>query len=318
MKLGIDLGGSKIEIIGLDEKVGLDKKSSLSKKGSLDDMIPESLVECYRKRILTPQGNYEKTLQAIVQLVNDAEIFLEKKGTVGIGIPGAISTQTGLVKNANSVCLIGKPLQVDLENRLQRKIRMNNDANCMTVSEATDGSGKNESIVFGVILGTGTGGGIAINQQIITGKNMIAGEWGHNPLPWPQLCDAPDMGCYCGLQNCIETYLSGPGLLNRFHYVGGQADSVQDLLQQIQDSNLLALQSMENYESQLARALASVINVIDPDIIVLAGGLSNIQRLYTNIPKLWGDYIFSDYVSTKLVAAKHGDSSGVRGAAWLW
>jgi len=308
MKLGIDLGGTKIELIALDKKSALDNTTKNS----------DQLIECYRKRVSTPQGNYEKTIHAIVELVNQAETSLNKTGTLGIGIPGAISAQTGLVKNANSVCLIGKPLQRDLENQLQRKIKINNDANCMTVSEATDGAGKDHNIVFGVILGTGTGGGIAINKHIITGKNMIAGEWGHNPLPWPQQSDSPDIDCYCGLQNCIETYLSGPGLLKRYSHLGGNASNVQDLLLQLEQGDALAHQAMENYESQLARALASVINILDPGVIVLAGGLSNIQRLYTNVPKLWGKYIFSDFINTKLIPAVYGDSSGVRGAAWLW
>jgi fructokinase len=310
MKLGIDLGGSKIEIVALEQGAALDNTNKT-------DSTNSHFVECYRKRIVTPQGNYDKTIQAIVDLVKEAEVTLKQKGSLGIGIPGAISPQSGLVKNANSVCLIGKPLQQDLEKRLQRRIKINNDANCMVVSEATDGAAKDHDIVFGVILGTGTGAGIAINNQVITGNNMIAGEWGHNPLPWPQTIDVPIIDCYCGLQNCIETYLSGPGLLKRFNYLGGKAESVEDLLQQVQSGNQLAQSAIENYESQLARALASVINILDPDIIVLAGGLSNIQRLYSNVPKLWGKYIFSDYIDTKFVAAIHGDSSGVRGAAWL-
>ena len=305
MKLGIDLGGTKIELIALDER---DESTA----------VDGQLVECYRKRVLTPQGDYEQTLEQIVDLVRDAEKVLNKTGTVGIGIPGAISLQTGLVKNANSVCLIGQSLQKDLENRLQRKIKINNDANCMAISEATDGAGQESDNVFGVILGTGTGGGIAINKQLVTGQNMIAGEWGHNPLPWPQIFDEPFIDCYCGKQNCIETYLSGPGFIKRFKLMGGQADSVEDLLSQLEQGNSLARQAMENYESQLARSLSTVINILDPGIIVLAGGLSNIHRLYHNVPKLWQEYIFSDYVTTKLVAAVHGDSSGVRGAAWLW
>jgi fructokinase len=305
MKLGIDLGGTKIELVALDESI----KSTA---------VDGQLVECYRKRVLTPQGDYEKTIQVIVDLVRDAENKLKKTGTIGIGIPGAISLQTGLVKNANSVCLIGKPLQEDLEHRLQQKIRINNDANCMTISEATDGAGQVSDNVFGVILGTGTGGGIAISKQLVTGQNMIAGEWGHNPLPWPQVFDDPIIECYCGKQNCIETYLSGPGFVRRFRHLGGNADSVQELLFQLEQGDVLALQAMENYESQLARALSTVINIVDPGVIVLAGGLSNIHRLYHNVPKLWGEYIFSDYVTTKLVSATHGDSSGVRGAAWLW
>ncbi|MFK5986762.1 MAG: ROK family protein [Pseudomonadota bacterium] len=301
MKIGIDLGGTKIELIALDNSVA-----------------GETLEECYRKRVLTPQGNYQKTICAIVDLINEAESFLNKKATIGVGIPGAISMHTGLVKNANSVCLIGRPLQQDLEKLLQRPIRINNDANCMTVSEASDGAGQDASIVFGVILGTGTGAGIAINKQVLTGKNMIAGEWGHNPMPWLQLYDQPEIDCYCGKQNCIETFLSGPGLLKRFKYIGGQAKSVEELILQLEAGNKLALWAMENYESQLARSLASIINIIDPDVIVLAGGLSNILRLYNNVPKLWQQFVFSDQVNTQLKIAQYGDSSGVRGAAWLW
>lgn len=301
MKIGIDLGGTKIEIIALD-------------KGNSE----KSLNECFRKRVLTPQGDYQKTIDTIVDLVNEVELVVNKKGSVGIGIPGAMSLRTGLVKNANSVCLIGQPLQQDIEDLLQRPVRINNDANCMTISEASDGAGQDSEIVFGVILGTGTGGGISINKQVITGKNMIAGEWGHNPMPWPQLFDGPSMDCYCGKQNCIETFLSGPGLLKRYKYYGGKVETVEALMLQLDTGNSLAEQVVENYEHQLARALASVINIIDPDMIVLAGGLSNIQRLYQNVPKLWGDYVFSDHVDTELKAAEHGDSSGVRGAAWLW
>ncbi len=306
MKIGIDLGGTKIELIALDYV----NSESL--------VLEESLVECYRKRVATPQGSYQKTLQTLVDLVLDAELELNKKATVGIGIPGTISEQTGLVKNANSVCLIGKPLQYDLEKLLNRTIRINNDANCMTVSEANDGAGETAEIVFGVIIGTGTGGSIAINKKVINGKNRIAGEWGHNPIPWQGSHDQPIIDCYCGKNNCIETFLSGPGLLKRFKYLGGQAKTVEQLMEQVNQADVLAQQVLNNYENQMARALASVINILDPDVIVLAGGLSNINRLYKNVPKIWGDYVFSDQVRTKLVPAKHGDSSGVRGAAWLW
>jgi fructokinase len=301
MKIGIDLGGTKIEIIVLDSVESSNK-----------------LEECYRKRIFTPQGDYTKTIYSIVDLVNEAEQILNKKGSVGIGIPGAISLQTGLVKNANSICLIGQPLQKDLELLLKRSIRINNDANCMTISEASDGAGQNGYIIFGVILGTGTGGGIAINKQVISGKNMIAGEWGHNPLPWVQAFDQPLIKCYCGQYNCIETFLSGPGFLKRYEYLGCKAQSVEDLIFQLQAGNRLAEIAMQHYEHQLARSLASIINVIDPDSIILAGGLSNIKRLYDNVPPLWEQFVFSDHIGTQLLQAKHGDSSGVRGAAWLW
>jgi len=302
MKIGIDLGGTKIEIIALDYQ----------------DEPKKKWIECYRKRILTPQNDYQQTLSAIVGLIEEAELQLNKMASVGIGIPGTISMQSGLVKNANSTCLIGKPLQQDLEKLLHRKIRINNDANCMTVSEASDGAGKNLNIVFGVILGTGTGGGISINKICLTGNNMIAGEWGHNPLPWQAEEDKPNIKCYCGKINCIETYLSGPGLIERFKLMGGKALNVEELIKQVDRNDSLAIEAIENYETQLAKSLASIINIIDPDVIVLAGGLSNIKRLYNNIPKIWSEYVFSDVTTTSLKQAEHGDSSGVRGAAWLY
>jgi len=296
MRLGIDLGGTKIEIIAIDD-IG---------------------QECYRRRIATPQGNYVKTLEEICCLVTDAENELATRATLGIGIPGALSMQTGLVKNANSVCLIGQPLKTDLETRLAREVRINNDANCLTVSEATDGAAADAEVVFGVIIGTGTGGGIAVHKRVISGCNMIAGEWGHNALPWPSIEDQPRVDCYCGRQDCIETYLSGPGLINRHHLSGGEAQSVPELVELASSGNELAELSLKCYEQQMAKALASVINILDPDKIVLAGGLSNIRRLYQNVPKLWMEYVFSDAITTQLVPAKYGDSSGVRGAAWLW
>jgi len=296
MRFGIDLGGTKIEIIALDN----------------------AGQECYRQRISTPQGNYQKTLESICTLVDTAERALKTTASIGIGIPGAISMQTGLVKNANSVCLIGQPLKNDLQQRLQREIRINNDANCLTVSEATDGAACDAEVVFGVIVGTGTGGGIAIFKQVISGANMIAGEWGHNALPWPDDNDSPQVDCYCGKKDCIETYLSGPGLINRHQLAGGGAKTVPELIMMAEHGDLIADKSLNNYERQMAKALASVINILDPDKIVLAGGLSNISRLYENVPKLWNNYVFSDAIATQLVAAQYGDSSGVRGAAWLW
>jgi len=296
MRLGIDLGGTKIEIIALNNQG----------------------EECYRRRVDTPQGDYNKTIESICGLVNQAERQLNTIATLGIGIPGAISMQTGLVKNANSICLIGQPLQEHLQQRLDREVRINNDANCLTVSEATDGVASDAEVVFGVIIGTGTGGGIAIHKRVISGRNMIAGEWGHNALPWPDQADQPRAKCYCGHYDCIETYLSGPGLLNRHKILGGSAASVPELVTMAMQGDELAEQTLTNYERQMAKALASVINILDPDKIVLAGGLSNIERLYENVPKLWSDYVFSDFIATQLVPAKFGDSSGVRGAAWLW
>lgn len=306
MRLGIDLGGTKIEVIAL--------------RGNGH--------EIYRKRVDTPQGDYQKTLQAIVDLVTHSKQQLLKQRqinaselkhcTLGIGIPGAISAKTGRIKNANSVCLIGQPLQQDLQNRLQQQVRISNDANCLAVSEATDGAAAGLSTVFGVIIGTGTGGGIVIGQQPVIGSNAIAGEWGHNPMPWLSSGEAQINACYCGRENCIETFLSGPGMLTRFRQLGGSAHSPQDIVRQAQQEEVMARDFMALYESWLARSLASVINILDPDAIVLGGGLSNIDSLYQNIPILWQEYVFSDQVSTALLKAKYGDSSGVRGAAWLW
>lgn len=306
MRLGIDLGGTKIEIIALND----------------DGQT------VFRHRTDTPQGDYAQTLSAIVSLVEQAKKDLQQQArekafrfdeyTIGIGIPGAISLKTGRVKNANSVCLIGRSLQEDLEKQLGQAVRINNDANCLTVSEATDGAAAGSEVVFGVILGTGTGGGIAVRQQVITGVNAIAGEWGHNPMPWRTIDDGQPVQCYCGKQDCLETFLSGPGLLRRFLQSGGAAESSKDIVRQAGLGERLAEQFMQRYEDWLARGLASVINVLDPDVIVLAGGLSNIERLYVNVPQRWQEYVFSDQVNTQLVKALHGDSSGVRGAAWLW
>jgi predicted NBD/HSP70 family sugar kinase len=269
-RIGIDLGGTKIELIALDG----------------------SGHEIFRKRVPTPQGDYAATVGAVVALIGNAEKELKAKATIGIGIPGALSRVTGLVKNANSTCLIGHDLKGDLEKSLGREVKIANDANCFALSEAVDGAGKGAEVVFGVILGTGVGAGIVVNGEVLTGPNAIAGEWGHNPLPLPRKEDLPLPDCYCGRKGCIEAYLSGP------------------VLQRDPD--------MDRYEERLARALAGVINILDPDVIVLGGGISNIQRLYANVPVLWQAYVFSDQVATRLVPPVHGDASGVRGAAWLW
>lgn len=298
MRIGIDLGGTKIEGIALNE-VG-------------DELL--------RKRIDAPQGNYHNTLHAITNLVNKIESKTKLKGSLGIGIPGTISPKTDLVKNANSVWLIDKPLRTDLESLLKRKIRIENDANCFVVSEATDGAAKDAEIVFGVIIGTGTGGGIYVRGQSIIGANAIAGEWGHNPLPWPTHEELPGRECYCGKCGCIETWLSGPGFARDHKLRNYQPNSLtaKDIVLLAEQDDQYAKVSLRYYEERLAKSLASIINVIDPDVIVLGGGMSNIKQLYTNVPKIWGEYIFSDHVTTKLVQPKHGDSSGVRGAAWLW
>lgn len=288
-RIGIDLGGSKIELLALD---------------------PDGR-EVFRKRVPTPQGDYAATVQAVVSLVGQAEGELRTKASIGIGIPGALSLATGLLKNANSTCLIGRPLKQDLEKALNREVRLANDANCFALSEAVDGAGQGAEVVFGVILGTGVGGGIVVQGRVLTGPNAIAGEWGHNPLPLPRKEDLPPPDCYCGRKGCIETYLSGPGLARDHLAATGERLSPEEIFSSENSTKA-------RYEERLARALASVINVLDPDVIVLGGGISNIGRLYANVPLLWQPYVFSDRVATRLVRNVHGDSSGVRGAAWLW
>jgi len=251
----------------------------------------------------TPRSDYAATIIAVEQLVRQIG-----EGTVGIGIPGAESR--GLIKNANSTWLIGKPLSKDLEAALGRPVRLENDANCFALSEASDGAGKGAAVVFGVILGTGVGAGIVVDGKIIRGANAIAGEWGHNPMPAPTADDLPHPLCYCGRKGCIETYLSGPGLSNDHERLTGERVAPEQAV--------LREETIRRYEERLAKSLASVINVLDPDVIVLGGGMSNVARLYTEVPRLWGRHVFSDRVATKLLAPVHGDSSGVRGAAWLW
>jgi len=284
LRIGIDLGGTKIEAVGLD-------------RGGR---------EVFRKRVPTPRGDYAGTLRQIKALIEETG-----KGTVGIGIPGSLSRGTGLVKNANSTWLIGKPLQQDLEQVIQRPVRIENDANCFTLSEAVDGAGKGAAVVFGVILGTGVGGGIAVRGRVLTGANAIAGEWGHNPLPLPTPEDLPLPPCYCGRSGCIETYLSGPGLARDHEVLTGRRETPERIAAE-------GGTSVERYAARLARALAGVINMLDPDVIVLGGGMSNVGRLYAEVPRLWGRHVFSDHVATRLAPPVHGDSSGVRGAAWLW
>jgi fructokinase len=299
-RLGIDLGGTKIEIIALD-----DNGHTL-----------------YQTRTPTPKHpdasqQYQLILSAIKKLVDDCEAFVKQRNLpLGIGIPGAVSLKTGRIKNANTTCLIGQDFKRDLSALLNRNACIENDANCFALSEATDGAGKNSSCVFGVILGTGVGGGIVINQQVFIGANAIAGEWGHNPLPWHHKKDLPKQTCYCGQQGCIETYLSGPGFEKQSQLQLNTSMTCQELFSQ-RHTNTLAGLAYELYVERLAKALASVINVLDPNIIVLGGGLSNIDSLYDDIPCKWGEYIFSDEVNTKLVKNQFGDSSGVRGAAWL-
>lgn len=296
MRIGVDLGGTKTEAIALATDGG----------------------ELARRRVDSPRHDYAATLQTIADLVLELEAELGRQGSVGVGIPGAISPATGRVKNANSTWLIGQPMQQDLERKLERPVRLSNDANCFVVSEATDGAAAGAAVVFGVIVGTGTGGGIAINGRSLTGPNAIAGEWGHNPLPWPRSDELPGPDCYCGKQGCIETWLSGPGLAVAFERMSGETLTAEQIVESAATGHELAEAVLQAYEDRMARALATVINLLDPEVIVLGGGMSKIERLYQNVPQRWGNYVFSDRVDTRLLPPKHGDSSGVRGAAWLW
>jgi fructokinase len=295
VRIGIDLGGTKIEAIALDGATVL-----------------------ARRRIPSPRGDYEATIRALCGLVAAIQADAGQPGTVGVGIPGAVSKETGLVKNANSVWLIGKPFDRDLAHALGQPVRVTNDANCFALSEATDGAAKGAHTVFGVILGTGTGAGIVVDGEVLEGRHRIAGEWGHNPLPWPRDDERPGLPCYCGRDGCIETFLSGPGLSATYGRLTQQAVEAAVVATRADAGEAAAGAALGIYEDRLARALASIINVLDPDVIVLGGGLSNIDRLYRNVPSLWEPYVFSDRADTPLVRALHGDASGVRGAAWLW
>lgn len=300
LRIGVDVGGTKIEAVALD--------------GSR---------EIARFRVDTPRDDYEATLDTIVTVVRRLEQDSGSTSSVGIGIPGTIATATGLVKNANSTWLIGKPLQHDIEARLARPVRVANDANCFAMSEATDGAAAGVEIVFGVIVGTGTGAGIVVRGQVLTGANGIAGEWGHNALPWPDDDEHPGPSCYCGKDGCIETFLSGPGMTADHERHTGQRALPREIERAAGRGDGAAIATMERYERRMARALASVINVLDPDVIVLGGGMSKIDRLYDNVPRLWSQWVFAATgstpdVRTRLAPAKHGDASGVRGAAWLW
>lgn len=296
IRFGIDLGGTKIEVVALDAEG----------------------AELYRNRVATPQGDYRGTLNAIAALVFAAEQTLDARASVGIGTPGAISRATGRLKNSNSVCLNGQPLVQDLEALLARPVRLSNDANCFALSEATDGAAAGAEVVFGVIVGTGTGAGIVVSGQVLNGPNAIAGEWGHNPLPWPRDAERPGVACYCGQHGCIETFLSGPGITRDHERATGMRNEAHEMVLGATRGDAACEATLKRYEDRMARALAHVINILDPHVIVLGGGLGNIARLYENVPRLWGEYVFSDRVDTRLVAPKFGDASGVRGAAWLW
>jgi fructokinase len=295
-RIGIDLGGSKIEIAAFDP----------------------GGRELLRRRVPTPQGDYRATLNAVAALLAEAESELGTQATVGIGMPGAESRGSGLIKNANSTCLIGQPLRHDLETLLQREIRLANDANCFALSEAVDGAAVGAEVVFGVIIGTGCGGGVVVRGRVLNGANAIAGEWGHNPLPWPADDERPGPACYCGKHGCIETWLSGPGLAQDMERHTGRHLSAAAIARRAAAGDGDCQAALERYEDRLARGLAHVVNLLDPDVIVLGGGLSNIARLYENVPRRWGRYVFSDQVATRLLPPLHGDSGGVRGAAWLW
>ena len=296
--LGIDLGGTKIEAV----------------------LLAADGQELWRQRIATPAGDYDATLQAIARLVAQAR-SVGGPCSIGVGTPGS-QTPTGLMKNANSQCLNGRALQADLERLLGQPVRLANDANCLALSEATDGAGAGADVVFAAILGTGTGAGIAVHGRVLVGPNGLAGEWGHNPLPWAVASEDPPFDCYCGRSGCIETLLSGPGLAREHQHFGGAELAAAQIASAAAQDDAVCQASLQRYATRLARALAGVINLLDPDVIVLAGGLSKIELLYTQVPRLWGRWVVSgglqDEVRTRLVPSRHGDASGVRGAAWLW
>jgi fructokinase len=296
IRIGVDLGGTKIEII------------ALARDGR----------ELLRRRIATPREDYRAILDGVAVLVTEAERDLGARASVGIGTPGSVSRATGLLRGSNSVCLNGRPIKADFEAALGREVRIGNDANCFALSEATDGAGKGAHTVFGVILGTGVGGGIVVGGSVLLGCNAVAGEWGHNPLPWPADDERPGPRCYCGHDGCIETFVSGPGLEHDHLRVTGQRLSAADIDARAAAGDAGCEQSMKRYEGRLARALAHVINMLDPDVIILGGGMSNASRLYVAAPASWTQWVFSDRVNTALLRNVHGDSSGVRGAAWLW
>ena len=293
VRIGVDLGGTKIEAI------------AMSGDGAI----------LWRERVPTPRGSADEIYDAITGLIERGEAAVNAAATVGIGTPGSLSPKTGLLRGSNTVLLNGQPVKQALETRLKREVRIANDANCFALSEAVDGVGKGSAIVFGVILGTGVGGGIVVNGKIVNGLHAIGGEWGHNPMPWPSAHELPGTRCYCGKFGCIETWLSGPGIAAHF---GDDGVVTSEIVKRAAAGDAVADNYLQHVEDRLARALATIINVIDPDVIVLGGGVSNITRLYDNVPKLLPRYVFSEFVETKIAQNQHGDSGGVRGAAWLW
>ncbi len=296
MRLGIDLGGTKIAAV------------VLNRQGQ----------EVWRRRVATPRGAYDGTLDQIAALVAEGEQAVGESCTVGLGIPGAASRLTGRIKNANSTWINDQPLHRDLEERLTRPVRLANDANCLVLSEAADGAAAGARVAFGVILGTGVGGGLVVNGGLVEGVNAIAGEWGHNPLPWPDAPECPGEPCYCGRAGCIETWVSGPALARDYTRAGGDPCPGEEIVARASRGDVRAGETLARWEGRLARALATVVNVVDPDVIVVGGGLSRIARLYARVPAMWGKWVFSDAVATRLVPSQHGDDSGVRGAARLW
>lgn len=297
VSIGVDLGGTKIEIAALDDRG--------------DELL--------RRRVPTPRGDYARTLDVIADLVQgvEAQVRPARIAGVGVGTPGTYSRATGLMRNCNSTWLNGRPLVEDLKRRLSRPVAVANDANCFALSEATDGAASDADVVFGVILGTGVGAGIVAGGRVLVGPNGIAGEWGHNPLPWPRDDERPGDACYCGRSGCIETFLSGPGFANDHARARGARIAPEAIVQRAEQGDADAIAARERYEERLARALAHVVNIVDPDCVVLGGGMSNLPGLIDGIARRWSDWVFSDRVDTRLVRARHGDSSGVRGAAWL-
>jgi predicted NBD/HSP70 family sugar kinase len=296
LRIGVDLGGTKIEVAALDEA--------------------RRILE--RRRVATPSGDYVAILAAIATLVRETENALGTQASIGVATPGSLSPASGLLRNSNSTCLNGRPFKQDLELALGRSVRIANDANCFALSEAVDGAAAGAGVVFGVILGTGVGGGVVVDGKVLTGVNGIAGEWGHNPLPAMRDDERPGPECYCGRRGCVETFLSGPGMAADHRRAGGIEISAEEIAARAANGDAACEATLSRYEERLARSLAGVINLLDPDVIVLGGGLSNLDRLYENVPRLWKDCVFSDVVLTRLLKNRHGDSSGVRGAAWLW
>lgn len=296
IRIGVDLGGTKIEAIALD-------------------FAGEVLA---RRRVATPAHDYGEIVRAVAALVRDIELETDRRGTVGVGAPGSLSTRTGLVKGSNTQVVNGQPLDADLSGALGRPVRVENDANCFALSEAVDGAGQGARVVFGVILGTGVGGGVVVDGRLLTGRNRIGGEWGHTPLPWMTAEEFPGARCFCGHDGCIETFLSGPGLARDYARRSGESLGGPDIVSRAEAGERAALDALEAYQDRLARALAMVIDILDPDAVVLGGGVSNIARIYQGLRERVARHAFTDALDTKILRNVHGDSGGVRGAAWLW